>query len=325
MNNTQDIRRQLESAFERWTQIGPEHSYINQQSCVPELLEEFREPSIDAIIEQIPEMEKLPDELFLDCFKLVTVGAILAGADVLAALTRPADTFVRCNRQLDKTTILDGFSEILRDKGDIATAFDAAIGQLPLLDPLCQACTNAMARSFSKEHPALAPFETKIAALVHHGIVYGVMLEFVCVRLVHEENDVESGLERMFDKIASGQTDLDFEDLQKIAEMADRDEIDFEDPRVAEFFAHAVPSDALPWPLDRKCACGASLDPFIFCCDAEKPIPPESFQDRLSATFVLKRDCCGATLDGFRCDLCGRLYSWWKGIAMRLGVDDLFE
>ncbi len=73
--------------------------------------------------------------------------------------------------------------------------------------------------------------------------------------------------------------------------------------------------DVYPWPRDMDCLCGASLADELRCCGGADPISPASLTERLSPEFLLKTDCCGAVITGFRCHKCDRFYTWTKGIV----------
>jgi hypothetical protein len=72
------------------------------------------------------------------------------------------------------------------------------------------------------------------------------------------------------------------------------------------------------WPRDMVCLCGASLADDLRCCGDAEPISPASLTERLSPDFLLKTDCCGANITGFRCPECDRFYTWTKGIVENL-------
>jgi hypothetical protein len=90
---------------------------------------------------------------------------------------------------------------------------------------------------------------------------------------------------------------------------------DLNDPANVAAFVSAVgvPDTVLPWPIDEQCICGKGLGPAIFCCDPAKPFSMGDRTAELIPGFVLVRPCCDQHFEGFRCDACGKVYSWSKG------------
>jgi len=92
-----------------------------------------------------------------------------------------------------------------------------------------------------------------------------------------------------------------------------RAEVEDADTQSKSCAAAGKPESILPWPEDLQCACGVSLKPAIHCCDPNELIDIDRFKNQLGPDFLLKPPCCGDPLSGFRCDECGRVYTWVIG------------
>jgi hypothetical protein len=67
----------------------------------------------------------------------------------------------------------------------------------------------------------------------------------------------------------------------------------------------------LPWPMDRKCACGADLAQELVCCG--KHINLHEHEHLLSKQYVIYCPACKMSLSGASCEECGRVYTWRLG------------
>ncbi len=67
----------------------------------------------------------------------------------------------------------------------------------------------------------------------------------------------------------------------------------------------------LPWPLDRRCICGADLAAEFKCCG--RRIELEGHDKLLSPHYVIYCPTCKEALSGASCEACGRVYTWKVG------------
>lgn len=80
-----------------------------------------------------------------------------------------------------------------------------------------------------------------------------------------------------------------------------------------------MPRDPRPWPLDFRCVCGQSLDPYLFCCDPLHAIPRGEHLSRLDPRMLVGPcETCGAFVPGFVCDACSTPHCWSLGIVRSL-------
>jgi hypothetical protein len=88
---------------------------------------------------------------------------------------------------------------------------------------------------------------------------------------------------------------------------------DASEDEVAELLARAVSAieEMLPWPLDRKCICGADLSREFKCCG--KPVTLDDHQRLLSRHYVVYCPTCNEAISGASCEACGRVYTWKLG------------
>jgi len=147
------------------------------------------------------------------------------------------------------------------------------------------------------ETPLDAAGERSAFNTILDAFLMGFRLEFAfdnaCAELLERSRE-EGGLEQI----------LKFPQVDGTAEILDL-------PKVTRLL---VP-DALPWPSDLQCRCGASLKRFLYCCSPDIPLEIAPYQAQLRPGFQIKRECCGAMLSGFRCDCCHQLYTWDLGVA----------
>lgn len=71
----------------------------------------------------------------------------------------------------------------------------------------------------------------------------------------------------------------------------------------------------VPWSLDLRCVCGASLEPSLFCCDPQKKIDPALLAEINDKSLIGPCPACGDSLPGFVCDACGTPNTWTLGIV----------
>ena len=78
--------------------------------------------------------------------------------------------------------------------------------------------------------------------------------------------------------------------------------------------------EMLPWPMDRRCICGADLADDFTCCD--RPINLEEHERLLSRHYTIYCPVCKESLSGSSCEHCGRVYTWKIGRVETYKNDD---
>jgi len=69
--------------------------------------------------------------------------------------------------------------------------------------------------------------------------------------------------------------------------------------------------EMLPWPIDRRCLCGADLSKEFMCCG--RPVDLADHEPLLSRHYLIYCPVCKVSLSGASCDRCGRVYTWKLG------------
>lgn len=77
--------------------------------------------------------------------------------------------------------------------------------------------------------------------------------------------------------------------------------------------------EMLPWPMDRRCVCGADLADKFMCCG--KQINLDEQERLLSWHYIIYCPVCKESLSGASCEQCGRVYTWKVG-RMRTYIKD---
>jgi len=138
--------------------------------------------------------------------------------------------------------------------------------------------------------------EKTVFNIILDALLMGFRLEFAfdnaCADVL-EQSQMEGGLEEIL-KLPQAEGAAEVFDLPALTSLL-------------------VP-DALPWPTDQRCRCGADLTRFIHCCTPEEPLVMADYRGKLRPGFQIERECCGAMLSGFRCDCCHQLYTWDLGV-----------
>lgn len=78
--------------------------------------------------------------------------------------------------------------------------------------------------------------------------------------------------------------------------------------------------EMLPWPMDRRCVCGADLADKFTCCG--KQINLDEQERLLSLHYVIYCPVCKESLSGASCEQCGRVYTWKVGRLRTYIKDD---
>jgi hypothetical protein len=73
----------------------------------------------------------------------------------------------------------------------------------------------------------------------------------------------------------------------------------------------------LPWPLDRRCTCGADLSKQLVCCG--KQMDFGAHEQLLSKHYSLYCRECREALSGASCEQCGQVYTWKLGTVDTYG------
>jgi hypothetical protein len=69
--------------------------------------------------------------------------------------------------------------------------------------------------------------------------------------------------------------------------------------------------EMLPWPMDKRCLCGADLADEFKCCG--KRVNLVEHEQLLSRHYVIYCPVCNESLSGASCAQCGRVYTWKLG------------
>ncbi len=90
---------------------------------------------------------------------------------------------------------------------------------------------------------------------------------------------------------------------------------DASDDELSELLSRAIYTveEMLPWPLDRKCICGADLSKEFKCCG--KQVELDDHDQLLSRHYVVYCPTCHESLAGASCEICGRVYTWKLGMV----------
>ncbi len=69
--------------------------------------------------------------------------------------------------------------------------------------------------------------------------------------------------------------------------------------------------EMLPWPLDRRCRCGADLTSRLESCGSRISLD----NHLLSQHYMMYCPACNGSLSGASCGVCGKVYTWKLGIV----------
>jgi hypothetical protein len=75
--------------------------------------------------------------------------------------------------------------------------------------------------------------------------------------------------------------------------------------------------EMLPWPMDRRCRCGADLAKGFSCCGRQVDL--NDHEMLLSQHYIIYCPTCRESLTGASCEQCGQVYTWKLGIVPSFG------
>jgi hypothetical protein len=75
--------------------------------------------------------------------------------------------------------------------------------------------------------------------------------------------------------------------------------------------------EMLPWPMDRRCKCGADLSTEFKCCG--KRVELDEHDKLLSRHYIVYCPTCKEALSGASCEVCGQVYTWKLGTVATHG------
>jgi hypothetical protein len=245
--------------------------------------------------ELIPELEEMP-------FKEVNTILVVIG---FGAPREGARAFASCARQGSESPLKEqvGYDELWAavnvssaPSTEEHTLLTERVEELKDLQPVLFAAGEHLIATLLNKSPVLKDCEEAIRQMVFTHLFYGVRVECLLPVLAERKRSEDKLIGRL----------LGGDDGQTADEKATA-------LRLSKRLS--TEGDVYPWPRDMDCLCGASLADELRCCGDAEPISPASLTERLSPDFLLKTDCCGATITGFRCHKCDRFYTWTKGIV----------
>jgi len=78
--------------------------------------------------------------------------------------------------------------------------------------------------------------------------------------------------------------------------------------------------EMLPWPMDRRCLCGADLADEFTCCNRRVNLAEHELL--LSRHYIIYCPVCKESISGASCEQCGRVYTWKLGRVAAYKHDD---
>ncbi len=245
--------------------------------------------------ELIPQLWELP-------FKEVNTVLVVIG---FGAPREGARAFVSCARQGNPSPLKEqvGYDE-LRGAVNVSstpsteehTLLTERVEELEDLQPVLFAAGEHLITTLLSKTPILKDHKEAVRQMVFTHLFHGVRVECLLPVLAERKRSADSLMRRLLGSV---------------------DELAADEKATAGRLAGQLGAegDVHPWPRDMTCQCGASLVDKRNCCDVAEPISPAALTERLSPDLLLKTDCCGATITGFRCHACDRFYTWTKGIV----------
>lgn len=222
--------------------------------------------------------------------------ALATGIHAFASMSRQLDVPPR-PQQMTVDELVRGIQSTMARDAELGRAAQAAFGQLDGLDDLFLATASFMVGAVVERYPEFMRAREELGSVVYGLLHTGACIEFLYTRLASERREEVGLLARLVQKVTGRADTSSVETAKALAE------------------ALGLPDEIHPWPRDRRCSCGRSLDPFIFCCKPEAPFDIGPYVPQLAPGFVLERPCCGDRYEGFRCDACGRVSAWAQGVV----------
>ena len=295
MNDPLDMK-EAEKAWKEFMDYHFESTLSSKQDCVELFTLQHRAAATAELMETIENFDSWSFESTHVLLVVLGFGAFREGAKAYASLAYP--------RGAPLTTVPVSFEELTRATNESAVPGSAAYNSLreamiehSLLDTLVTAGARAMLTNLFNKFDQLKPHEEQLERMLLTNMVHGIRVEFLLNQLIEKS----ATSRRLVSKL--------IHQLEDHKELFDAEAIEYLKS------TYTIKDSGSPWPQDLQCRCGADLHPSIICCD--QPIDPATFKDELTADFLLKTTCCGATLTGFRCLECNTFHSWAKGITER--------
>jgi hypothetical protein len=245
--------------------------------------------------ELIPELGEMP-------FKEVNTILVVIG---FGAPREGARAFASCARQGGESPLTEqvGYDE-LRAAVNVSSApsteehtlLTERVEKLKDLQPVLVAAGEHLIATLLNKSPVLKDCEEAIRQMVFTHLFHGVRVECLLPVLAERKRSED----KLMGRLLGGDDGQTADEKATALRLSKR--------------LHTE-GEVSPWPRDMGCLCGASLADALRCCGEGEPITPASLSERLSPDFLLKTDCCGATITGFRCHTCDRFYTWTKGIV----------
>ena len=203
------------------------------------------------------------------------------------------------------SVLWNAHKELSDESTELNKCWRAANKQLGNLDDVLFVAAEEITEGIVREQPQLQPSVRPIGEWVFDHLLLGARLEFLIRKIITDNREGEDMLHKIVGAVTGS------EDLEDEANLA------------AFEAMVGLPDYVLHWPLDERCACGQSLQPAIYCCNPETPFDMSEYVGSFGPEFSLRRPCCGQEFHGFRCDACGRVYSWMKGVVESVSVKSM--
>lgn len=281
-------QREVASLLGRLDDTAFEKTILGRQDGLRKLVAHESGGLLGTVLSAVPELDKRPATEVKDLVDALVLDVTFVGARLARALLGPVDAVesLSGDELIDAAVAVAGASELS------AGAMRAL--RSPAFVPCIQIVASSMHAQLGEAIPGLLGIDG-VDDVVAQRVFFGAVLEAALVRLVAEERE---GRAFVADVLAKQGNPV--EQMLKAGQVP-------------------VPPDAHPWPVDGVCLCGLSLEQFLFCCDGRQPIALAE-ANAMPQGAAMERSCCGETFHGFRCDACGRLYTWHLGAAASLGV-----
>jgi hypothetical protein len=254
----------------------------------------------------IPEITLLPYKEFDTLMAQVWHRPIKLGIELFSALQRPP-TIPPIQSMVgfeDVWSMAMEYMNVESAQHDIFVKILSTFGPVYLVG-------NVLASSMVEgimHHPIVSKNAQKFFEMIATNITFGMAIEYAYATLSLEKRRLNAIIAALVKEKAGIEIDEADPDFEKTLLESNLGKMALETPEV------------YPWPRDEICRCGHSLKPFVFCCNPHEPFSISELVESFGVDHVLHRQCCGAELPGFACDLCGRVYTWQKGLVDSVGL-----